>query len=231
MPAVGGVAGGDVLGEGDGGVVLDGDLVVVVDHHQIAQLLGARQRGRLGSDALLQVAVGGDDVDVVIERAGTGGGVRIEQAALAAGGHRHADRGGQTLAERAGGDLDAVGVPELGVARGQRAPLAQVLQIVEFEPETGQVQLDVLGEAGVTAREHETVAADPARIGRVVAHDALVEHVGQRREAHRGTGVTVARVLHRVRGQHPDRVDRLGVQVRPVGRMVRLGEGADVVCH
>src|SRR5699024_4401073 len=44
VPAVGGVAGGRVLTEGDGGVVLDRDPVVVPDHQQIRQFLGPRQR-------------------------------------------------------------------------------------------------------------------------------------------------------------------------------------------
>ena len=45
-----------------------------------------------------------------------GRGVRVEQAALAAGGHRHADAVADALAERAGGGLDADGVAVLGVA-------------------------------------------------------------------------------------------------------------------
>ena len=49
-------------------------------------------------------------------------GVRVEQAALAAGGHRHADGVGEALAERAGGDLDAGGVAVLRVARGLASP-------------------------------------------------------------------------------------------------------------
>ena len=84
------VAGGDVLGQGDVGVVLDGDPVAVVDQRQVAQPLGAGQRGRLGADALLDVAVGGQAVDLVVEERLARGGVGIEQAALAAGGHRHA---------------------------------------------------------------------------------------------------------------------------------------------
>lgn len=43
VPAVGLVALQHVLGEGGGGVALDGDVVVVVDEDQIAQLLVARE--------------------------------------------------------------------------------------------------------------------------------------------------------------------------------------------
>ena len=60
VPAVGLVAGGDVLGLGDLGVVLDRDLVVVVEHDEVAELLVAGQRGGLVADALLDVAVRGE---------------------------------------------------------------------------------------------------------------------------------------------------------------------------
>src|SRR5699024_6126830 len=70
VPSVCGVAACHVLGEGDVGVIFDGDAVVIPDDDEVAQLLGAGQRGRLGGDAFLQVAVGGDDIDVVVKRAG-----------------------------------------------------------------------------------------------------------------------------------------------------------------
>ncbi len=47
VPAVGLVAGGDVLGEGDRGVVLDRDAVVVPDDDEVAEVLGAGQGGCL----------------------------------------------------------------------------------------------------------------------------------------------------------------------------------------
>ena len=69
VPAVCLEAGCDVLAERDVGVVLDRDLVGVVDDGEVAELLVAGERARLVGDALLHVAVGGDDVDVVVERA------------------------------------------------------------------------------------------------------------------------------------------------------------------
>ena len=88
--------------------------------------------GRLVADALLHVTVGREHVDVVVEQALAAGGLRVEQAALAAGRHRHADRVADALAERAGGGLDAGGVAVLRVARRQRAPGAQLLEVVEL---------------------------------------------------------------------------------------------------
>ena len=72
VPAVRRVARPDVLAEGDGGVVLDRDLVVVPDDREVAELLRPGERRRLGGDALLEVAVGADHPHVVVERAGAG---------------------------------------------------------------------------------------------------------------------------------------------------------------
>ena len=151
VPAVCAVAGRHVLGQRDVGVVLDRDLVVVVEHDQVAELLRACQRRSLAGHALFHVAVGGDHVDVVVERALTPRRVRVEQAALVARRHRHPDRRGKTLPERAGGDLDALGVAELRVARRLALPGAQRLDVGQLETEPTQVELDVQREAGVTA--------------------------------------------------------------------------------
>src|SRR5690606_373587 len=225
VPAVGLVTCGGVLGEGDRGVALDGDLVVIPQHDQVAELLGAREGARLGGDALLQVAVGSDHVGEVIEGARAGGGIGIEQAALATLRHRHAHGGGDALAEGAGGDLHARGVEVLGVARGLRAPGAQLLDVLLLEAEAAQEELDVLGQARVAGREHEPVAAQPGVVLRVVAHHVLVEQVRGGSEAHRGARVTVADLLHRVSGEDARGVDRPLVELGPA-----LG-GREVLRH
>jgi len=96
VPAIGLVPLAHVLGERDVGVVLDGDVVLVVDQRQVAQLLVPGKGTGLVGDALHDVAVGGDHVDVVVEGAGTGCGIRVEQTALAALGDGHPHCRGQT---------------------------------------------------------------------------------------------------------------------------------------
>ena len=44
------------------------------------------------ADALLDITVRADDVDMVVERAGAGSGVRVQQAPHPAGVHGHPDR-------------------------------------------------------------------------------------------------------------------------------------------
>ena len=229
VPAVGLVARRGVLGQRDLGVVLDRDLVAVVEHDEVAELLGAGQRRRLRRHALLDVAVGGDHVDVVVERAGARRRVRVEQAAFVARGHRHADRRREALAERAGGDLDADGVPELGVTGGLGAPGPQRLDVGELQPEAAEVELQVQREAAVPGRQHEPVAAEPVGVAGIVSHDPLEQRVCQRSEAHGRAGVTVAHLLDRVRRQDPDRVDGGRVEVGPVVRVVGAGKGGDLL--
>ncbi len=228
VPAVGLVARGGVLAQRDVGVVLDRDLVVVVEDDEVAQLLHGRQRRGLRRHALFDVAVGGDHVDEVVEGTGARLGVRIEQAALVARRHGHAHRGGQALAQRPGGDLDAEGVPELRVPGRLGAPGAQRLDVGELEAEPAEVELEVQRQAAVSAREDEPVAAQPVGVAGVVPHHALEQGVGQRRQAHRRPGMPVADLLHRVGCQHPDRVDGRGVYLGPVVGQVRLGQRGDL---
>ena len=81
------------------------------------------------------------------------------------------------------------------------------LQVVELQAVAGEVELDVEGQAGVPAGEHEPVAARPVRVGRVVPHHPVEQQVGGGREAHGGARVAVAGLLHGVHGQHAGGVD------------------------
>src|SRR5699024_8452826 len=68
VPAISFVARINILVESDIGVVFDRNTVVIPENDQVAQLLGARERGSLGSNAFLQITIGSNDVNVVVER-------------------------------------------------------------------------------------------------------------------------------------------------------------------
>ena len=126
MPAVGLEARGGVVGVGELGVAVDGDVVVVVDDDEAAEAQVAGEGGGLVADALHEVAVAGDHVGAVVDEVGAEAG---PQPALGDG---HADGVGEALAERAGGDLDAGGVVHLGVARACASPTGGTgLEVVE----------------------------------------------------------------------------------------------------
>ena len=121
------------------------------------------------------------------------------------------------LTERPGRDLDTLGVAVLGVARRARAPLAELAEVVELEPEPGEVQHRVEQHRRVAGRQHEAVAVGPVGIGRVVLHHARPQHVGERRERHRRARVTGVRALHRVHRERAHDVDRPLVEVERLG--------------
>ena len=138
------------------------------------------------------------DVDVVVDDLVARAVEALGEEAL---GHRHADGVGDALPERAGRDLDARRVAALGVPGRARAPLAELLEVLEREVVAGQVQQRVLQHAGVAGAEHEAVAVGPLRVGRVGAQEALEDRVGQRRERHRRARVARVGLLHRVHRQ------------------------------
>ena len=213
VPAVGLVARGDVLGERERGVALDRDVVVVPERDQLAEAEVAGERGGLGGDALLQVAVGRDHVRVVIDDLVA---VAVEARGEHALGERHADGGRDALAERAGRRLDPGRVAVLGVAGGRRAELAEVLEVVERQAVAGQVQRRVQEHRRVPAAEDEAVAIRPVGPARRVLHHPRVEHVRERRERHRRPGMSGVGLLDRVHRQGADRVDAELVEGGPI---------------
>src|SRR5690606_5098001 len=90
------------------------------------------------------------------------------------------------------------------------------LPIFQLQAEAGQVQLGVEGQGRVAGGQHETVASDPVRIGRVVAHHLLEEGVGSGREAHRRTRMAVANLLYGIGGQDAGGVHGPLVQFGPL---------------
>ena len=155
--------------------------------------------------ALHHVAVGADRIGVVVHHRFAGAVVALGEEAL---GHRHPHRVGEALPERPGGDLHAGGVPALGVPRGARAPLAELLQVLERELVAAEVQQRVQQHARVPGAQHEAVAVAPGGLRGFDAQHALEQHIPERCERHRRAGVPGVRLLHRVHRQAPDRVDR-----------------------
>src|ERR1700735_2363281 len=68
VPMIGEEAGGDILGESDASLAVDGDVIVVVDPAQIIKSEMAGKRSRLRADAFHHVAVAANRIDVVVEQ-------------------------------------------------------------------------------------------------------------------------------------------------------------------
>ena len=175
---------GHVVGVGELGRTVDGDVVVVVDRDEVAELEVAGEGGGLVADAFHEVAVAADRERVVVAELGAEAGPKVLL------GQRDAHGVADALTERPGGDLDVLDVALLGVAGRLRAPLAEVAQVLELETEAAQVEHRVDEHRRVTGRQHEAIAVGPVRIGRVVLHHAREQHVDQRREGHGCPGMS-----------------------------------------
>src|SRR4051812_36567013 len=125
-----------VLVEGERGEAFDGDVVVVVEIYELAEFEVARERCGFTRNALHQVAVRDDCVDVTVND-GEALAVKLRREVRSA--HRHADAVGEPLPKRPRSYLDARRQDVLGVARSLRAPLAKALQLFEREVVARQV--------------------------------------------------------------------------------------------
>ena len=114
VPAVGRKTGAFVLGvERQRRCAVDCDAVVVVEDEQLAETERPGERSGFLADALHQIAVGGDDVDPMVDDLVSGPVVALSEKPL---GRSQADRVGEALPERPGRRLHPCGEEVLGVA-------------------------------------------------------------------------------------------------------------------
>jgi hypothetical protein len=138
-----------VLGPGHVRGAVQLDVVVVVQHDELAEAEVAGEARRLRGDALLEVTVGRDDIRPVIDDCV----IRpVELAREAAFRDRHANGVRKALAERARRRLDAWRQPVLRMARRARAPLPELHQVLELEAVARQVEQGVQEHRGVAGR-------------------------------------------------------------------------------
>ena len=200
-PAGGGKARQLVGRARQGGGAVDGDEVVIPQHGQLGELQVAGEIRRLLADALHEVAVGGEHEGTVIHD------VRPESGSQRPLRHGHADRGGNALAQRPRGGLDAFGDEILGVARGERAQLPEALDLVHGHLlEAEQVHDGIKQHGAMAGGEHETVTIRPMGRGRID-----LQHLGEQngrhvRRPHGQARMAAIGGLHRVHGQEPDGV-------------------------
>ncbi len=186
----------------------------------------ARQaRGFLG-DAFHQIAVARDHIGLVVDEAVAE--PRIEDALA----ERHAHGGGDALAKRAGGRLDAGHMAIFGVPGAGAAQLAETADVVERGLRVArQEQQRIEQHRAVAGRQHEAVAVGPMG-GRRIEFEELGEQNGRRiGHAHRHAGMAGFGGLDRIHRQGADRVreparSRL-IQDRQHGRALR-GSFCDV---
>ena len=143
MPAVGfetlrrivGKPGHAILGTTH--LAVDGDVVVVIESDQLAELQGTGKGAGFMRDALHQTAVAEESVGVVIDDLVA---VTVELGGKTLFGDRHADGVADTLPQRTGGCLHAGRIAVFGMTWRLGVQLPELLQILDGEIVAGQVQ-------------------------------------------------------------------------------------------
>ena len=217
VPAVGLVARADVLGLRELGHLVERDVVGVVQHDEVVELLVGREARRLGTDALLEAAVADHAEDVVVEDRVLR---RVEHGGRHLGGRGEARAVRDARTQGARGRFDAgrrvLRVRELGVARRRAVVLAEVRDLVLRDVVAGQVEPRVEEHRAVTGGEDEAVAVDPGRVVGVEGHGLAEED-----RAHLGGAERQAEVAGLGRG---DRVHRQAARLVG-GGLEGLGRG------
>jgi hypothetical protein len=98
----------------------NGDVVVVVDGNQVAELQVTGHGGGLGGNTLHGTAITEEGVGVVVEQLKAG---LVEDTTGVGLGNGQTDGVGETLTQRTSGDLDTGGVVSLGVTGGDAVEL------------------------------------------------------------------------------------------------------------
>ena len=169
----------------------------------------------LVAQALHQAAVAGNDIGAVVDQ------LVAEAGREHALGQRHADRRGQSLAERAGGGLNPGAMAMFGVTGGDGAELAKLLQLGERDRfVTGQMQQRIEQHGAVPGRQHETVAVGPVRPGGVKFQEPGEQHGRHVGHAHRHAGMAGPGLFHGVHGQGPDSIGEQARVHRELGLML-----------
>ena len=204
VPAIRLEPAGGVVGEGERGLPLDRDPVVVVEEDEVAEAEVPGEGGRLVRDPLHQVPVAHDAEDPVAEH-------RVAGAVEPGLGHlrrdRHADARREPLPERPRRRFDPWRVPVLRVPGRAAPPLAELREVLDRQPVTRQVQQRVEEHRAVPGRQDEAVPVGPLGRAGVEPQVPAPEDERHVRRAHRHAGMAGLRLLHPVHGEELDRVD------------------------
>ena len=198
VPAIGLETLGCIVGEPAFDVAVDRNTVVVPEGRQLAQPQGSGQRTGFVGDTFHHAAITHKHKGVVVDDVVA---VTVELTGHHLFGNRHADGIGDALPQRASGGLHTWRIAILGMTRGFGMQLTEVLQIVDGQVVTGQVQQRVDQHGAMTVGQDEPVAIDPLRVAGVVVHVVVPQHFGNVGHAHGRTGVTGFGFLYGVHAQ------------------------------
>ncbi len=153
------------------------------------------ERARFRGDAFLQTTVAREADDMLIENHVLG---RVESRGGHLRGHGYADGIGDALAERAGGAFHAGRLGEFRMTGRLAVQLTEAFDFLHRQVVAAEVQPRIEEHAPVTGRQDKVVAADPARLIRVVLQGVAVKDGADFRATERQTEMPGLGCLHRV---------------------------------
>ena len=127
MPAIGLEPLGHIFGEGNIGIPLDRNIIVIIQIDKFTQTQRSRQRGCLRGDTLLKVTVRNDGISVMVNDIMPRSIVICCQPLFS---NRHTHAIGKPLAQRPRGCFHAGDNPILRVARRLATPLSELLELL-----------------------------------------------------------------------------------------------------
>mmetsp|Transcript_11426 Transcript_11426/g.28876 ORF Transcript_11426/g.28876 Transcript_11426/m.28876 type:complete len:294 (-) Transcript_11426:246-1127(-) len=205
MPVVGFVSLCNVLRETEGGVTVDGDVVVVVQKDQFSKSHVSCQARGLARDTLLKATIAADDVGVVVENFVF---VSVVGSGEMSFRHGQSDGVGDSLSERASRNFHSFGDKIFRVSWSSRTELTEILKVLQFGGFVSrQVEHCVLKGAGMSVGKDKAITVDPVGVGRRVVHDLAPQNMGHRSASHGGAGVTRVGRLDHVGRNGTDGVD------------------------
>jgi hypothetical protein len=155
-------------------------------------------------DAFFQVSISAQNECVVVEQ------LWPELGAKGMFGESETNCIRKALSEGTGCDLDTWGVATLRMTGCRRTKLPKVLDVIQRETKTGQVQHRILEDRSMTAGKDEPVSVWPIGATGVVSHDARIKRISQRRECHGRSGMTGVRLLRGIHGKATDNINGSG---------------------
>jgi hypothetical protein len=156
MPAAGAVAARNILRRRQIGAAIDGDLVIVPQDVEAAELKVAGKPDRLVIDPFHEIAIAGDHPSAVIDQIIAENGVQVPL------GDRHSDRHREALPQRPRRRFDTRQHEVLRMPCAGTAKLPETSNVVHRRPLiAGQMKQRVDQHRAVPGGEHETVAVMP----------------------------------------------------------------------
>lgn len=171
----------DILGERTVDVTINGNMVVVVNGDQVAQLQMTGKGSGLAGNTLHVASITHENIGVVVDDLKSWS---VELGRLVVLSNGQTDCIGETLAKRTSCDLDTWSVVSFRVTWGDAVDVSEVLEVRHRESIAGKMENGILEHACMAVRKDESIAVDPFWVLWVVVHDPVEENVGHWGHSH-----------------------------------------------